>query len=329
MDYTPVFIHAWWRSSSTYVWSKLRKDDSLCCYYEPLNERIAKLDKDSADALLSVEDSARLKHPSQGRSYFAEYFEFAAASVRAYQPEFAYDRYLLRQGDEHPALQSYLRGLLTSAAEAGRRPVLSFCRSQMRSAWIKQQFGGLHVAQIRNPVSQWQSFQVDPYFVLKMMLIGLNLWSDCPQAFAHIPGFVRHGAAVREGSEFARSKFTLGWDDAQRLFLLLWLASCIQSVAQADFVLDVDRLAIDPGYRQTTSEWLASVGCRAEFSDCSTPGARGLPRDEALQAAIDEAICAIRLHAACLLHADAKAVLHRLSQLTSVTATILERAAST
>ncbi len=33
-----MFIHAWWRSGSSYVWSKLRANQSLICYYEPFNE---------------------------------------------------------------------------------------------------------------------------------------------------------------------------------------------------------------------------------------------------------------------------------------------------
>ena len=37
----PLFIHAWFRSGSTYIWSKLRNDEKLICYYEPFHEVLA------------------------------------------------------------------------------------------------------------------------------------------------------------------------------------------------------------------------------------------------------------------------------------------------
>jgi hypothetical protein len=326
-DTTPVFIHAWWRSSSTYVWSKLRANPALCCYYEPLNERIATLEKNSVDASPDAPPSIALRHPVPERNYFAEYFEFPTSAVSSYSPEFAYDRYLLRADDVHPALQTYLSGLVTSASDAGRRPVLCFCRSQMRSGWMKRQFGGIHVAQIRNPISQVSSFRVSRYFTVMMLRIGVKLCAAFPQAFAHISSFARQaGTLSAHGGAAEPVKFSVTPGDAFRLFLLLWVASSLQAVAQADRVLDVDLLAIDPAYRETVCQWFASDGCAVDFSDCSTPGAHGGPWTKEVHDLIDEAVQAIRTHAACLVSEDPGAIRLRMSQLSPSSGAILERA---
>lgn len=193
----PVFIHAWWRSSSTYVWSKLREDRSLCCYYEPLHPQIAALDPAAIRSATEATVSKHLRHPLPDRHSFAEYFEFGRPANALYTTALAYDRYLLRPDQEDSQLRAYLDDLVQISRLAGRLPVLCFCRSQMRSAWMKQALGGCHVAQIRDPMAQWDSFNVRPYFVRRLVHIAGKLHGEFPMAFAHIEEFTRQAPAAR------------------------------------------------------------------------------------------------------------------------------------
>ena len=59
----PIFIHAWWRSGSTYIWSKLRENESCRCYYEPLHEKIAGLNLAAIEGPAEVSVSRALRHP--------------------------------------------------------------------------------------------------------------------------------------------------------------------------------------------------------------------------------------------------------------------------
>lgn len=322
LDTTPIFVHAWWRSSSTYVWLKLRANPSLCCYYEPLHEMLASLDRDLAAKSLKPEFSRAMRHPVPERNYYSEYFEFPTSSVHLYSPALAYDRYLLRADDKDPALLAYLGGLVTSALEAGRRPALCFCRSQMRSAWMRRQFGGIHIAQIRDPLSQWASFLIGPYFTRTMIGLGVKLSLAYPGAFAHIDGFDARARAFQENP--AAAPLTISANDALRLFLLLWVASSVQAVAQADRVIDVDFLSTHAAYRASLSQWFETIGCAVDFSDCATPGAEAPQRGAEVQLLIDEAVQAVRTHAACLVSEDPDAIRSRLPELSPSNRAILQ-----
>jgi hypothetical protein len=279
----PIFIHAWWRSGSTYIWSKLREIESCCCYFEPLNPSIADLRLTTVERLPDLEDAQNLRHPTLKTHYFAEYAELIRSARLGYSPDFAYDRYLLRPGQSEERLRSYLAGLILSASEAKRRSVLCFCRSQMRSAWMKETLGGIHVAQIRNPADQWASFksyqsEIRPNFAVDMTIIALKLRQSHPTAFIHIEEFERFAQQLSKRTslpthviiqyfipQFVKQR------DCLDVFLVIWIASALQAIAYCDFVLDIDRLSSEPGDRSAAEQWFASNGCQVDFADCSSP----------------------------------------------------------
>src|SRR5712671_4098479 len=110
-DSNPIFIHAWWRSGSTYIWSKLRANASSVCYYEPLHERLASLTPDIVDASPEVDRSMALKHPAQTKNYFAEYSDLLRAGKLKFSPELSYDQYLLMPERNHEDLHTYIESL--------------------------------------------------------------------------------------------------------------------------------------------------------------------------------------------------------------------------
>lgn len=308
----PIFIHAWWRSGSTYVWSKLRENKSDRCYYEPLHEKNAVLNLAAIKASANVEASVALRHPIPKKHYFAEYAKLLRSNSLHYSPDLAYDRYLLLPGQADDKLRKYLDGLISSASAADRRAILCFCRSQMRSAWMKEVFGGIHVAQIRNPADQWASFGIDGYFAANMMIIALKLRNLHPQAFVHIEPFERFAQQLAKRPSLSVelvgemvSKHFVNQRDWLDLFLVIWIASALQAIAYCDYLLDIDLLSTDLDCRNDTSKWFDSIGCSGDFSDCSLPSSiepdLGLP---SFRRTAEDAASAIRSNASSLVVTD-------------------------
>jgi hypothetical protein len=329
-EMSAIFVHAWWRSSSTYVWSKLRRDPSLRCYYEPLHERLAALDRATIEGPAEVGISRLLRHPIPEKNYFAEYSDLVACGRLHYAQELAYARYLLRPEQTDGMLRSYLDGLIGAAVAAGRRPVLCFCRSQMRSAWMRRVFGGVHIAQVRNPFDQWTSFQVNPYFIRQMLTIALALRAQHPLAFAHVERFERVAEALAQQDGFPGERgnaLALDRWDVLGVFLVLWIASVLQAIGCCDYLLDVDRLSGEDDYRLESSRWFGTLGCAIDFTDCTTPSAQSsLPDAALLEAMAAKAAAAIRSNASTLVVADAAAVAQRLSSLSACSRRVLEQA---
>jgi hypothetical protein len=238
-----ISIHAWWRSGSTYVWSKLRENDSCCCYYEPLHEKILRLSPDVAEQPPDSEMSRRFRHPIPYKSYFAEYADLLRSGNLKFSRMFCYERFLLHPDEQDDRLRSYIGGLIEAASVSKRTPVLCFCRSQMRSAWMKKTFGGIHIAQITNPADQWASFNVEPYFRKKMLTIALKPRQLQPLSFIHIEAFERFARHLSKGPwrqvEELFDRF-ISETDAFAVFLIIWIASTLQAISYSDFVLDID-----------------------------------------------------------------------------------------
>lgn len=325
-----IFIHAWFRSSSTYIWSKLRQNESLLCYYEPLHESISGLTAASSAEAPNATFLRSMRHPALAEGYFREYGDLVRSGVLRGCQGLAYDRYLLQPDQPDDKLRDYFQTLLASAFWKNRRAALCFCRSQMRCGWMKQAFGGKHVAQIRNPIDQWKSFQVNPYFPRMLLVTALSLRAAFPAAFAHVPTFE---AAAREITE-RRGSFSaaiphsrLPPSELTAIFLLIWLASTWQAVACCDGVLDVDRIAADPDYRDECGRWFTSIGAPINLSDWASPSPVAAPFGaSAFQRLLEQAAEAIRSNAAALLVGDPSAIAARLGTLSIRSRSFLEMA---
>jgi hypothetical protein len=333
----PLFIHAWWRSGSTYVWSKLRENDSCRCYFEPLNPSIADLTRAGVESPPDIDDIENFRHPILQRHYFAEYAELLDCADPIYSPDLAYDRYFLRPAQSDERLRTYLTELISSASKVKRRPVLCFCRSQLRSAWMLETLGGLHVAQIRNPVDQWASFksyqsEVRPNFAVDMMIVALKLRHSHPGAFVHIEDFERFAQQLSKRAslpadtiahyfipQFVRER------DRFDVFLLIWIASALQAIAHCHFALDIDQLSTSPTYRTTAEQWFSSIGCRVDFSDCCSPK---IAKPTIFEQTVDKAVSAIHSNAASLVVTKPNAVKKWLPSLSPLCTRILELASA-
>ena len=281
----PLFIHAWFRSGSTYIWSKLRNDEKLICYYEPFHEVLAeKTLAEQIERHKPVETSQALKHPVQERHYFDEYKELLTRDQLNFTPDLSYRNYFLLPNQEDFPRRKYIQTLISHAFDENRLPVLSFCRSQMRSAWIKQNFQSTHIAQIRDPLSQYELFAVQPYFRNTMIRIALDLRRDDPACFAHIGHFDRFAGEFEKRPDLPAEQlyeFFLKPDDFLAIFLVIWMLSVLQSMSCSDLTLDIDGLARNTSYRSGVRDWFATLGCFCDFADCSIPSTTNFDAEKA------------------------------------------------
>jgi len=246
----PIFIHAWWRSGSTYIWAKLRQSPHLCCYYEPFHEQLKR--PDLREFQLSRQDqiSAALRHPEVDRHYFEEYTPLVSAGQLQFLERFAYQSWHLRRDQDDGELRDYLQRLIGSANREGRRPVLCFVRSQLRCDWIQQNCGGVQIGQIRNPLSQWRSFGVLPYFRMHLSEINSGLHEKFPELF---------------------SRDCTSNEDQWNTFMTLYVLQLLKMLSTADFVLDIDCLTAKESYRRMTQQFFLDYHIAVDFADCECP----------------------------------------------------------
>jgi hypothetical protein len=272
----PLFVHAWFRSGSTYTWGKLRNNEHLICFYEPFHEVLNETTlAEQIENHKPIEASRALRHPIQNRHYFHEYKMLLEFDGKLnFVPELSYRNYFLFPNQEDLPRLNYIQTLINHASQRALLPVFCFCRSQLRSAWIRKNFVGTHVAQIRDPLSQWESFNIVPYFRNTMIKIALDLRHNHPACFSHLPNFDRFAAALdkRQGLPSEQLyEYFLKPDDFVAIFLLIWALSAVQSISQSDLTLDVNGLSNDAAYRASVRDWFFAIGCDADFSDCSIP----------------------------------------------------------
>ncbi len=184
---------------------------------------------------------------------------------------------------------------------------------------MKRNFVGIHIAQLRNPNDQWLSFQVNPYFTSRMISLALALRKIHPDAFTHIHDFERqaHDASLRNTSSGARGiQIQLNRRDCFRIFMVIWIASALQSIASADFVLDIDSLSTGASYRNSAARYFESLGCTVDFSDCLVPNSRGTnTMSDEVEELMKEAAKAIQFNAKPLVITDVDVIAKRLPTL--------------
>jgi hypothetical protein len=205
--------------------------------------------------------------------------------VPGYRREFALARYFPTQAGVGPETR-YLSRLIKHARRRGTYPVFGFSRSLGRASALKQALGGYHIVVRRNPLQQWlscRSYREEvplAYFELSHFLILALAPPGSPaHRFAGMLGLPRlpRGLDRQYKSLYAD---LYPWSDelSYRAFTAVYLLSHAAAESAADLVLDVDRLARSPQYRDAVrTRVLADVGLSVDFDDCRLPS-----RDAAL-----------------------------------------------
>jgi len=267
----PIFIHALFRTGSTYMFEVFRRLGSqYTCFQEPLHE-IALHAKTDTAILDDPQDSQKanvLRHPPLSRSYFSELFEVADACLPHLQERDIYDGYF--GTDTRPRGIDYWQSLIDQAAA---RPVIQECRSAGRIEGIRHQLGGHHVYLWRNPWDQWWSYQVSPYFDLTTQLI-FNASSRPPlvQLVSEHIGFQPLPVGPLDVAYDHFSRRLLSPDHAYQAFYTLWLLGLHQGCKHADQLVNIDQLSANATARRHAVAALERVGVSGlSLDDCHSP----------------------------------------------------------
>ena len=285
-QYEAVFLHAGWRTASTYVWSRFRRNACTTGFYEPFGESLARCSPKRIRR--QTPQGWNSRHPPLTLPYAEEYCPLLRPLMRGvpgYRREFALARYFPTTAGVGPETR-YLSRLIRHARRRGTHPVFGFSRSLGRAPALKQALGGYHIVVRRNPLQQWlscRSYREEvplAYFELSHFLILALAPAGSPaQRFAGMLGLPRLPRGLDQQYKLLYAALH-PWSDelSYRAFTAVSLLSHGAAEAAADMVLDVDRLARSPQYREAVgARILADVGLGIDFNDCRLPS-----RDPAL-----------------------------------------------
>jgi hypothetical protein len=287
--FDPIFVHASARSGSTYVFGVLRRNEHLMCFNEAI------IDGKTDYANLASERNSHSDAPQKQKWDVNHHFldrsdeqEFLDAwdEVMHLCPDFpTFQDYLPPAGVLQADLVTYLSGLMDYAHSRDKRPVLCEINSRGRAGALRGVFGGYHVAQYRNPISQFGSFiraLIDggTWGFLSHPVTELGVNSDHPLCRVvpeqwrapHFP-WRTDTRARRWGSDARYIAATASADpeSVERLFrwhMFAWLLNNVAALSYSDLSLDVDKLHDDTEYRASVVAALASrIGEAPDFRD--------------------------------------------------------------
>lgn len=264
---SPVFLHTGWRSAGTWLWSHFRRLPEVMGYYEPLHPLLAERPRALKGAHTDAWSSG---HPSMDTPYFQEFLPLMQRhwfrlhrwgrreGVRHYDRAFEIDRFNAVPPDAE-ALDRYVQLLLEHARRHRRTPVLKFCRSMGRMAWMMQRHPtAVHVAVLRQPLDQYASMRTqlvrhdNPGF-FEMTLQALCANRGVPRVARVLSTL---GCSLPARLEGPKQVCAMSGAEHYRAFLALWLLQGLAIPPQVSAVIDSDALGLDAGYNQQVCDTL-------------------------------------------------------------------------
>lgn len=156
----PIFVHSSFRTSSTWLWNKLRSTPNVLAYCEIFHESLSTMD--TKQATTNSYSAWQSKHPPSA-PYFLEYSPLfrATGGIPAYDASMAFDRFVPRDGlDGHLSLEEniYIDSLLRNAYANQKIPILTCTRTLGRVRALRRAYGGTTIFLHRNLFHQWASY---------------------------------------------------------------------------------------------------------------------------------------------------------------------------
>jgi hypothetical protein len=292
-----VFLHSGWRTGSTYLWTKFRRQQSCMAFYEPFNEMLSAMS--SVEVYLARHDLEGMNHSEIGQPYFHEYLPLLGQKgLPLFNLDFSYKNYFVVDGDLSEQ-RAYVGSLIALAEKSSKSPVFGFVRSLGRVAWFRQQFPqSINLVALRSPLAQWMSgrdmaLKHGQEFLDPMQLLIL---SQACGSVALVEQAKRLGIPRLEQQPFGvvkrlmfESVATLAPGVRFKLFAWLHAFSYLAAIPHADLVIDMDRLSTDTDYRgETTSALHQLTGYDLDFADARVPRHVDPDLVQALLPALDE-----------------------------------------
>jgi hypothetical protein len=282
----PVFVHASPRSSSTYFFNILRRNELLMCFNESITDVFSYYRKGDI-ARLKAAQKWNVNHHFLQRDDFDEIIKAWDAVMHLHPPFPSFQEYLPPQGELPRSLHAYLIGLMQYARSQERKPVFCEIHSRGRAGALRSAFAGFHIAQYRDPLSQFGSFlrplfEAGEWGFLTFPLMELGISGDHP-LYQLVPDrwrapvlpwpednrAKRWSSAVQYISMVAMPQSTT-LEKAFRWHLFSWFLSNLAAICYSDLILDIDRVNDDSSYRQNFIDSLSSrCGLAIEFRDLS------------------------------------------------------------
>lgn len=285
-QFDPIFVHASPRSGSTYFFNVLRQNTSLMCFNEAIIDSFSYYSKDDLVHLKSAQ-KWNVNHHFLDRDDVDEILTAWDAVAKLYPPFPSFQDYLPPSGEVPLALGDYLAGLMQHARSLGKRPVLCEIHSRGRAGALRSTFNGFHIAQYRDPLSQFGSF-LRPLFeagewgflTFPLMELGISgehpLYQLVPEPWrVPVLPWPKDNRAQRWSSavQYISMVATAEADTLERAFrwhLCSWFLSNLAAVCFSDAFLDIDRVNDDSSYRQGFIADLSSrCGVAIEFRNLS------------------------------------------------------------
>lgn len=288
-ELAPIFVHASPRSGSTYFFNVLRHNESLLCFNEAIID--------------GKHDLARFRRPKRTLSRFNEvsrwnvnhefldredFEEFIQAwdAVMHLCPKFpAFVDYLPPDARLSPELTNYINALIGYAQSRGKRPVLCEINSRGRAGTLRGTFGGFHIAQYRDPLSQFGSFiraVVEGGFwgflAFSATELGTSgshpLYLLIPEAWRppQLPWVARtraqHWASDAQYFATVGSSRPENIEQVFRWHMFSWVLTNLAALSYCDLELDIDKVNDDASYRASVMKNLSrSLGVLVDFDD--------------------------------------------------------------
>jgi hypothetical protein len=274
-DAVPVFVHAMFRTGSTYLFECFRRASNAegplyYTFYEAIHE-VVWMARETPDVFAAIEGDGHmrqlLRHSVEGR-YFTELEETREAWKDVIAEPVLYDGSFGTTAAD--ATAAFFRAL---AQAAPRRPTFHECRTAHRIGAIAERVEARHLYLWRNPWDQWWSTRTTEYFDLAHML-ALNTRVPPPAVLGllHVAAL----APCRDDSIEGQFAFYRArpWtaEESYAAFYGLWLLALDEAERHADVMLNIDRLTVSGDERAAATERLANCGIAGiDLSDARAP----------------------------------------------------------
>jgi hypothetical protein len=287
--FDPIFVHASMRSGSTYFYNVLRRNRSLMCFNEAIMDQkreYARFKRKNPDAAYSNKGQKwDINHHFLDRDDYHEFVEAwdAATHLCPDYPELK--DYLPPNGVLSVELSAYLSALVEYARSQGKRPVLCEVNSRGRAGALRSAFGGFHIAQFRDPLSQFGSLirglidgGIWSFLATPAMELGASrahpLYCLVPELcrVPNVPWRVKNRgqfwASNMEYFAAIASPRPQAIENAFRWHLYSWFLTNLAAISYSDLVLDIDKVHDDADYRTSIIGKLArEIGSSPDFTD--------------------------------------------------------------
>lgn len=268
-----IHIHGLWRTTSTWWWHQLRKNQKNRAYFEPFHEYLSFRTIKQCEVSHGLKSKAdTFRHPNTSTHYFAEYPLRESGGVDLYDTRFALEEFETHDSGLMQSHLDYLNLLREHALQYDRTPCFKFNRSIARAYAIKRAIGGFHIYLMRDPVAIYRSsmsFVSDynggpgSYFITcPLMIIGLNRSSPTFDELSNLLGIgeCQRSSFQDQFSYFDKLSKSMSAQQHFDVTSFFWAMGLSCALKYADLVVDIDQFATDRVYRRIVETKLALDG---------------------------------------------------------------------